>query len=100
SDIRALTTARLHLAIYFCLHRDRLPETTAEGQLRFGGRKISVKNCMSAKIGGRSGSGGLGLTLVNLGAAWEGTRCHGRFLLTQQEGNPTPGRPARPQGLS
>jgi hypothetical protein len=49
---------------------------------------------------GRSGSEGLGLTLVNLGAAWEGTRCHGRFLLTQQEGNPTPGRPARPQGLS
>jgi len=58
------------------------------------------ENYMSDKIGGRSGSEGLGLTLVNLGAAWEGTRCHGRFLLTQQEENPTPGRPARPQGLS
>jgi len=93
-----------------------LPENTAGRQPQFEQNlrpKISVKNYMSRKIliavaespartqePGRSGSEALGFTLANVGAAWEGTRCHGRFLLTQQEGNPTPGRPAQPQGLS
>ncbi len=43
SDLRALTRIRLQRAIYFCLHRDSLLETTAEGQLRFGAENFRKK---------------------------------------------------------
>ena len=75
--------------------------------------KISVKNYISRKIliavaesparsqePGRSGSEGLGLTLVNLGAAWEGTRCHAHSVVILPEQIRRPGRSARPKGLS
>ena len=48
SDLRALTKIRLQRAIYFCLHRDSFPETTAECHLRFGAEKFR-QNYMSYK---------------------------------------------------
>jgi hypothetical protein len=43
---RRLTRIRLHRTIYFCLHRGSLPETTAEGQPRFGGTIPCPKNAV------------------------------------------------------
>src|SRR5438874_2508955 len=41
----SLTRIRLQRAIYFCLHRDSLPENTAGGQPRFGAKPAPKNFC-------------------------------------------------------